>query len=276
MLLHVLAAGVFAAALPTGLLLAVAVGAPNTEQRALAPALGVAALSMPLGLSAAFGAYSPAVLGALGWLLAVIAAMILHRRHTSWSWPGADGVRWVMPGLLALAAGLYLAYPNESLLGGRDEGLYTLGGLALERSGTLNLALPAAFAAAGALAAPWFDQGPVFLPGLFLGTNGIEFRFPALLPAWIAQAHASLGDAGLYRVNALFAIAAAACFHRLARRFVREPVALVATAVFALGVRRRHTCQGLGAEAAARFEIVGGKIRSWTQVAVPDPTGPVA
>jgi len=49
-----------------------------------------------------------------------------------------------------------------------------------------------------------------------------------------------------------------------------------ATAVFELGLRKGHTCQGLGAEAAARFEIVGGKIRSWTQVAVPDPTGPVA
>ena len=49
-----------------------------------------------------------------------------------------------------------------------------------------------------------------------------------------------------------------------------------ATAVFVLGMRRGHTCQGLDAEAAARFEIVGGKIRSWTQVAVPDQTGPVA
>jgi hypothetical protein len=260
MLLHVLAAGVFAAALPTGLLLAIAVGAPNAEQRALAPALGVAALSMPLGLSAAFGAYSPAVLGALGWLLAIAAATILHRRRTSRSWPGDPVIRWAITGLLALAAGLYLAYPNESLLGGRDEGLYTLGGLALERSGTLNLALPAAFAAAGALAAPWFDQGPVFLPGLFLGTNGIEFRFPALLPAWIAQAHATIGDAGLYRVNALFAIAAAACFHRLARRFVREPVALVATAVFALNPAQIWIARGNLSEPLAQLLLLAALV----------------
>ena len=49
-----------------------------------------------------------------------------------------------------------------------------------------------------------------------------------------------------------------------------------ATAVFALGHRNGHTCDAPGGEAAARFEIVGGKIRSWTQVAVPPPAGPVA
>jgi len=49
-----------------------------------------------------------------------------------------------------------------------------------------------------------------------------------------------------------------------------------ATAVFTLGLRKGHTCEGLGMEAAARFEIVKGKIRSWTQVAVPGQTGPVA
>ena len=49
-----------------------------------------------------------------------------------------------------------------------------------------------------------------------------------------------------------------------------------ATAVFTLGKRKGHTCDAPGGEAAAKFEIVGGKIRSWTQVAVPPPAGPVA
>jgi hypothetical protein len=49
-----------------------------------------------------------------------------------------------------------------------------------------------------------------------------------------------------------------------------------ATAVFTLGSRKGHKCDAPGTEAAARFEIVGGKIRSWTQVAVPPPSGPVA
>jgi len=42
-----------------------------------------------------------------------------------------------------------------------------------------------------------------------------------------------------------------------------------ATAIFRLGNRRRSRCDAPGGLAAARFEIVRGKIRSWEQVAVP-------
>jgi len=42
-----------------------------------------------------------------------------------------------------------------------------------------------------------------------------------------------------------------------------------ATAVFKLGNRGSTPCDAPGSLAAARFEIVGGKIRSWEQVAVP-------
>jgi hypothetical protein len=49
-----------------------------------------------------------------------------------------------------------------------------------------------------------------------------------------------------------------------------------ATAVFTLGQRKGHNCDAPGSEVAAKFEIVGGKIRSWTQVAVPPPAGPIA
>ena len=43
-----------------------------------------------------------------------------------------------------------------------------------------------------------------------------------------------------------------------------------ATAVFRLGNRRGSTCDQPGGVAAARFEIVNGKIRSWVQIAVPN------
>jgi len=44
-----------------------------------------------------------------------------------------------------------------------------------------------------------------------------------------------------------------------------------ATAVFRLGDRKGSKCDAPGALAAARFEIVGGKIVSWQQVPVPEP-----
>jgi hypothetical protein len=53
-----------------------------------------------------------------------------------------------------------------------------------------------------------------------------------------------------------------------------------ATAVFRLANRGKTKCDAPGALAAARFEIVHGKIVSWEQVAVPakktTPIGPVA
>ena len=49
-----------------------------------------------------------------------------------------------------------------------------------------------------------------------------------------------------------------------------------ATAVFALAQRPGHSCDAPGSKAAAKFEIVRGKIRTWTQVEVPPPAGPVA
>jgi len=51
-----------------------------------------------------------------------------------------------------------------------------------------------------------------------------------------------------------------------------------ATAVFKLGNRGKTKCDAPGSLAAARFEIVNGKIVSWAQVAVPPAkgAGPVA
>ena len=52
-----------------------------------------------------------------------------------------------------------------------------------------------------------------------------------------------------------------------------------ATVVFRLGNRGATRCDQPGSLAAARFEIVGGKIASWQQVMVPAqqaPAGPVA
>ncbi|HWE80901.1 MAG TPA: hypothetical protein VG265_04575 [Gaiellaceae bacterium] len=49
-----------------------------------------------------------------------------------------------------------------------------------------------------------------------------------------------------------------------------------ATAVFELGNRKGVKCDQPGGLAAVRFEIVKGKIRSWTQVPVPKTSAPVA
>ena len=81
--------------------------------------------------------------------------------------------------------------------------------------------------------------------------GGIAFRIPT--PAGVALWNEGLPCSG--RVVAI----------KVQGRF--------ATAVFVLGSGRPgKQCDAPGERAAARFEIVGGKIRSWEQVPVP-PTG---
>lgn len=63
------------------------------------------------------------------------------------------------------------------------------------------------------------------------------------------------------------------CSGRIVRITVRGRFA---TAVFRLGDRPASKCDAPGALAAARFEVVRGKIVSWQQVPVPKETGPVA
>jgi hypothetical protein len=45
------------------------------------------------------------------------------------------------------------------------------------------------------------------------------------------------------------------------------------TATFTLGERARHICDGPGQRAAAVFEVRGGKIVLWHQIAVPEEPG---
>jgi hypothetical protein len=80
--------------------------------------------------------------------------------------------------------------------------------------------------------------------------GGLVFRIPT--PAGVALWHEGLPCSG--RVVAI----------QVRGRF--------ATAVFVLGNGRPgKRCDAPGAKAAARFEIVSGKIRSWEQVPVPAP-----
>jgi hypothetical protein len=60
------------------------------------------------------------------------------------------------------------------------------------------------------------------------------------------------------------------CAGRIVRITVRGEVA---TAVFVLGERPRHRCDGPGQKAAARFRVHRGKIVRWEQIPVPRDAG---
>jgi hypothetical protein len=122
-----------------------------------------------------------------------------------------------------------------------------------------------------------------------------ELRMRAVIRAWSARLNAgdNAGIARLFSLPALF-VQGPYVYRLLTRRQVAlwhsglpcsgTVVSITyrgrfATAVFRLGNRPTTKCDQPGGLAAARFEIVGGKIVSWTQVAVPATparVGPVA
>jgi ketosteroid isomerase-like protein len=116
-------------------------------------------------------------------------------------------------------------------------------------------------------------------------------RIRAVVHAWSDRLNAGDDDgvAHLFRLPAVVVqndvfrfrtFAQLAEFHRLLPCSGRITSLVVkgdfATAVFRLGDRRGSPCDSRGAFVAARFEIVGGKIVRWVQIAVPESQKPFA
>ena len=126
------------------------------------------------------------------------------------------------------------------------------------------------------------------------GPTGKQRTMAAVVHAWSTKLNAG-DNAGIARLFTLPAILVQGQYefrlttrHQLAVWHSTLPCAgtilsityrgRFATAVFRLSNRGKTKCDAPGALAAARFEIVKGKIASWVQVAVPAKAagGPVA
>ena len=235
--MHLLAGGVFVSLPPLGLVVArklVAVHARDSI--ALALPLAVALWSIPLASFAVAGHFDARLVGAMGWLTTALALVVLARpgmRDAVREMRAAGATDWRAFAVLGVAAVIYALAVVESPIGSRDEGLYTLSGLALDRVGSVAIAAPDTLARASHLFEPFVSGIPFHLPGIPAGAK-LRPQFFPLLPAWIAQLHATAGDAALYRINLLFALASGALFHAVARRMLRPALALLALAAFSL------------------------------------------
>lgn len=257
-----MALGVFAAIVPTGIRLmqgraGFLQGPCRPEVWALAVPVGVAAWSLPLVAAAYAGVFEPAALGLLGWIAAAAfgSNLIGGWRRPRMSWHAA----WISLGL-AIVAWLYAGFPNETLLGNRDEGLYSLMALLLARTGSFAIVMPPQAAAAPALFQPLADgpPPPFFLPGVYETAQGLRLQFPGLLPAWIAQVAAATSGSGLFRSSALFSLCAVWVFFALTRRLLRPPAAWLAVVVFALNPAQVWIARINLVEPLARLLVLGG------------------
>jgi hypothetical protein len=258
---RLIASGAYVAILPVGAWIARRVvpdigTAPLRERLATAIALGVCAWSLLYVTLALAGVFFPIWIGALGWSVTALTGWKLLNEHgaTQWKRTLADR-RWpVLAAATALAslAVLYLAFPCESLLGLRDEAIYTLTALTLERTGSLAVSAPRHFIdVAPNLFALSIDGELSYVPGVYTTSAGLVLRFPPLFPAWIAQAHAAVGDIALYRVSGIFILASVPLFYALARRLLAPSIALLCCVIFALNpaqvwIARINLAESLG------------------------------
>ncbi|MFQ5668460.1 MAG: hypothetical protein ACE5I7_18805, partial [Candidatus Binatia bacterium] len=145
---------------------------------------------------------------------------------------------WVLALGLLVAAALYLGYPAQSIYGGRDEGVYA--GLAVYIAHHGQLQVPY----------PWPDDAtPIFantwvgFPGFYKTQPAMTPQFGHLFSAWLAQAFATFGHQGLFRLNAVFALLSLAVFYGICRLAVPQSYAVVATLFLAFNPSQLWTAR---------------------------------
>lgn len=189
---------------------------------------GLAAWSVPLLGLLILGAYSPPVLGAIGWVICGWW-MVAHR--------GALSLRMSRPSVstgvlivgLAVAFLLYASLPADPVITARDMGVYAAHGAYIAEHGRLDVPYPIGASAGEGLPGGWIGYAGIYPTE---GTQTVQFGH--LYPAWLAQAFAVGGFDLMIRVNGMLAVFAAMAVYGLARRWIPAHVAVLAALVLAL------------------------------------------
>ena len=200
----------------------------------LSSALGIAVWSPALLLLVALKVYDPEFVGLIGWL--VIGGFVVSRLrfqgrpHDLRSRLGElDGWDLVLAVGLMLAAGLYLGFPGEFVLGGRDENSYTLHAVWIAEHRRLDIPYPWP----SELHSTFYDAY-LRWSGTFRTEPSMTPAFGHVLPVWLAQALTTFGFEGMLRLNGVFSVISIAVVYGLCRSVISKPFAVVTALVLAL------------------------------------------
>ncbi len=200
------------------------------ERLAVAVAIGMV-LSLPILVgSAMLGWFSPTAIGTLGWLLAI------------WRWSSVRTVfrlrsRLDLPLLVAglLLTAWHITYHTESILAGRDQGVYSNHAVHLATTGDLRVK--------GLFSELYVEPNRALASALQAGGYFFDFenkhvtlQFAPTFALYLAQGYGIAGFGGLFALNPLLAGINAGLFFGLARRFVSTGWAAAATALFSLNL----------------------------------------
>jgi hypothetical protein len=201
---------------------------------ALMTVAGLAVWSGLLLPAAIAGVYRPEWFGVAGWVVTLLTLARLPWQSAWLSLPGRKDFIWdgVLLAGLAFTAWLYLRYPNESIFCGADEGIYANHAIYIAHHGRLDVPYPGGDEV-GPCFAKEFEKC-LALPGLYDTKPTITVQFGHLFPIWLAQAFATLGHHGLFRLNGALALLSLLVFCGLCRTVLPRPLAVAATLFLAL------------------------------------------
>ncbi len=218
--------------------------------------------------TAATGHFDAGVVGALGW--SALCAVLIHRRRDllsgDWSprrWHLAGGSGYVLVVGLYVSGFLSQGFATEAIVGGLDDGVYAGHAMFIAREGRLSVPNPLGMA----------DEQPLRSlyrppPGLFAGQPDLTVQFPPLFTVWLAQAHATFGVGGLFRMNGIVALLSMAVFHGVARSLMPALPAALATLCLVLNPAQIWVSRITLSETAAQLALWAGLL-----LLVASPTG---
>ena len=204
---------------------------PPITYFSLITATGLAFWSFFLLSSAMAGVYRADYFGLIGWF---ITLYFLKRNFKKWHFSFGENLRvsgW--DGLFAMGlvftAWIYIGFPAETIFLGCDEGLYTNHGIFIANHGRMDVPYP------------WPENlnhifSKVFreIPGFYPTPPTLTVQFPHTFPVWLAQAFATFGHHGLFRLNAIFALLSITVFYGFCRSLLQKPYAVFAALFLAL------------------------------------------
>ena len=198
---------------------------------ALITVIGLPFWSVFLMLLAIAGIYKGEYAGLFGWavVFATLVRFFAQRNHFSIRRMKIDRWDFLLALGLILIAWQYLGFPTESILGGRDHGVYANYGVYISQHGRFNVLYPysSEYHLFFKEALPGFPD--FFLPGFYLTSPSMKVQFGPLLPVWLAQIYSIFGHDGLFRLNAIVTLLSLGIFYGLSRMIIPKSYAVIAT-----------------------------------------------
>jgi hypothetical protein len=192
---------------------------------------GMVVWSGVLLVVAAVGLYRGEYLGVVGWAVVLLALMKQRawRWNFSLAWQRLSIWEYVLVIGVVFSTAMNLYFATESIVGGRDPGVYANYGISIAHRGSLAIPFPWPSEAASALASAFQE-----FPGIVATPSHMTILFPQLFPVWLAQVFSSFGQYGVFRLNVILAFLSACVFYGACRAIVLKPYAVIATLFFML------------------------------------------